>query len=135
MAIDTNITTTTTTPAMDYHTNLAQENKHLQEKNKILYEQVDLLTKLHNLRQERLLHQHEAQNVDSEDLPMKEDQDQDKSAPACELKDEAEKQLEDELKQDDSDVTLGRDVGGDGCECECECEQEPEHGGEPGEIT
>ena len=133
MTIDTNITTTTS--AMDYHTNLAQENKHLQEKNRILYEQVNLLTKLHNLRQERLLHQHQAQNVDSEDLAMKEDQDQSLSAPTFEPKHEAEKQLEEELKQDDSDVTLGRDVGGDGCECECECEQEPEHGGEPGEIT
>lgn len=133
MAIDT---TMNTTPAMDHHTNLAQENKHLQEKNKILYEQVELLTKLHHLRQGQLLHQHEAQNADSEDSAMKEDQDQDQSlsapAPASESeikKHESEKQLDEELKQDDSDVTLGRDDGG-----EQEVEQEQEHG-EPRSIT
>ena len=133
-----NATTMNTTPAMDHHTNLAQENKHLQEKNKILYEQVELLTKLHHLRQGQLLHQHEAQNVDSEDSAMKEDQDQDQDqplpapAPASEpeiKKHESEKQLEEELKQDDSDVTLGREDGG-----EQEVEQEQEHG-EPRSIT
>ena len=50
------------------------------------------------------------------------------AAAAAELKHESEKQLEDglkqeEVKQDDSDVTLGRDVGGG---------DEQEDGGESG---
>lgn len=127
MVIDTNMNTTN--PAMDHHTNLAQEKKHLQEKTQILYEQVELLTRIQHLRQEQLLHRHEAQNADSEDSAMKEDQDQDQpaSAPESEIKKpDAEKQLGDELKQDDSDVTLGREDGG---------EQEQETDGEPGMIT
>lgn len=126
MAIDTNMNTT---PAMDqhHHTNLAQENKHLQEKNKLLYAQVELLTKLHHMHQKQLLHQHDAQNADSEDSAMKEDQDQNQDQPLpaeSEMKKhESEKQLEGELKQDDSDVTLGREDGEQG--------QEKEHDGEP----
>lgn len=117
MAIDTNMNTT---PAMDQHqhTNLAQENKHLQEKNKLLYAQVELLTKLHHMHQKQLLHKHDAQNADSGDSAMKEDQDQDQPLPA-----ESEKQLEGRLKQDDSDVTLGREDGEQG--------QKKEHDGEP----
>lgn len=133
MVIDTNMNTIT--PAMDLHTNLARENQHLQEKTQILYEQVELLTRLQHLRQQQSLHQHEVQNADSKDSAMKEDQDQSLPASASESeikKHDAEKQLEDELKQDDSDVTLGReDIG----EQEQEQKQEQENDGEPGMIT